>query len=300
MERNGLSTLSQPQEERDVNRVKTWVLIAALGGLFVLIGQWVGGGQGAVIALVIAFGFNFALYWFSDRIAIATSRAKPVTEQEMPDYYRIVRELTQAKGMPMPRLYVSEMAQPNAFATGRNEHHAAVAVTRGLLQVVDERELRAVLSHELSHVANHDILIGSIAAGIAMSITFLARMAFFFGGSDERNNPFGPFAFLIAWILAPLAAALIQMAVSRSREYQADKSGAELSHDPEALAGALRKLEVASKRIPAPATVGPAEAHLFIVNPLAGRRVQFANLFSTHPPTEERIARLDQMASQMR
>ncbi len=283
-----------------MNRVKTWVLIAALGGLFIVIGAAIGRGTGAIIALVFALIFNFAMYWFSDKIAIATTRSKPVTEQEYPQLYAIVRELTQAKGMPMPRIYVSPMNQPNAFATGRNAHHAAVAVTQGLLQIVDERELRGVLSHELSHVTNHDILIGSIAAGIAMSITFLARMAFFFGGSDERNNPFGPFAFLIAWILAPLAAALIQMAVSRSREYQADKSGAELSHDPEALAGALRKLEVASKRIPAPATVGPAEAHLFIVNPLAGRRVQFANLFSTHPPTEERIARLDQMASQMR
>jgi heat shock protein HtpX len=282
-----------------VNRVKTWVLIAALGGLFVLIGQWAGGGQGAIIALVIALGFNFAMYWFSDKIAIATSRAKPVTEQEMPDYYRIVRELTQAKGMPMPRLYVSEMAQPNAFATGRNEHHAAVAVTRGLLQIVDERELRAVLSHELSHVANHDILIGSVAAGIAMSITFLARFALFFGGSDDRNNAFGPFAFIIAWILAPLAAAVIQMAVSRSRESQADESGAYLSHDPLALASALAKLDAASKRIPAPASVGPAEAHLFIVNPLTGRRVQFANLFSTHPPTEQRIARLQEIAAQM-
>jgi heat shock protein HtpX len=283
-----------------VNRVKTWVLIAALGGLFIVIGAAIGRGTGAVIALVFALLFNFAMYWFSDKIAIATTRSKPVTEQEQPHLYAIVRELTQAKGMPMPRIYVSPMTQPNAFATGRNEHHAAVAVTQGLLQLVDERELRGVLSHELSHVTNHDILIGSIAAGIAMSITFLARMAFFFGGSDERNNPLGPFAFLIAWILAPLAAALIQMAVSRSREYQADQSGAELSHDPEALASALRKLEVASKRIPAPATVGPAEAHLFIVNPLAGRRAQFANLFSTHPPTEARIARLEQMAARSR
>ena len=281
-----------------MNRVKTWVLIAALGGLFVLIGGAITrSATGLFLGLAIGLIFNFAMYWFSDKIAIATTRSKPVTEQDQPQLYAIVRELTQAKGMPMPRIYVSPMTQPNAFATGRNEHHAAVAVTQGLLQLVDERELRGVLSHELSHVTNHDILIGSVAAGIAMSITLLARMAFFFGGGqDERNNPFGPFAFLIAWILAPLAAALIQMAVSRSREYQADQSGAELSHDPEALASALRKLEVASKRIPAPATVGPAEAHLFIVNPLAGRRVQFANLFSTHPPTEARIARLEQMA----
>jgi len=281
-----------------VNRVKTWVLIAALGGLFVLIGGAITrSATGLFLGLAIGLIFNFAMYWFSDKIAIATTRSKPVTEQDQPQLYAIVRELTQAKGMPMPRIYVSPMTQPNAFATGRNEHHAAVAVTQGLLQLVDERELRGVLSHELSHVTNHDILIGSVAAGIAMSITLLARMAFFFGGGqDERNNPFGPFAFLIAWILAPLAAALIQMAVSRSREYQADQSGAELSRDPEALASALRKLEVASKRIPAPATVGPAEAHLFIVNPLAGRRVQFANLFSTHPPTEARIARLEHMA----
>src|SRR5437867_7007129 len=252
------------------------------------------------VALIFALLFNFSMYWFSDKIAIATSRSKPVTEQEYPRLYAIVRELTEAKGMPMPRMYVSPMTQPNAFATGRNEHHAAVAVTQGLLQIVDDRELRGVLSHELSHVTNHDILIGSIAAGIAMSITFLARFAFFFGGGrDERNNPFGPFAFLIAWILAPLAAALIQMAVSRSREYQADQSGAELSHDPLALAGALRKLEAYSKKVPAPATVGPAEAHLFIVNPLAGRRVQFANLFSTHPRTEDRIARLEAMAGRV-
>ena len=286
------------KEGSGVNRVKTWVLIAALGGLFVAIGSLWGTG-GMTVALIFALLFNFSMYWFSDKIAIATSRSKPVTEQEYPELYAIVRELTQAKGMPMPRMYVSDMAQPNAFATGRNPEHAAVAVTKGLLQIVDERELRAVLSHELSHVTNHDILIGSIAAGIAMSITFLARFAFFFGGSDERNNPFGPFAFLIAWILAPLAAALIQMAVSRSREYQADESGAYLSHDPHALATALQKLEVYSKRIPAPASVGPAEAHLFIVNPLTGRNVQFRTLFSTHPPTEARIARLEEIAAHM-
>jgi heat shock protein HtpX len=274
------------------------VLIAALGGLFVLIGQLIGGAQGAVTALLIALAFNFAMYWFSDKIAIATTRSKPVTEQEYPQLYAIVRSLAAARDIPMPRIYVSDMAQPNAFATGRSPQHAAVSVTKGLLEMVDERELRGVLSHELSHVTNHDILIGSIAAGIAMAITFLARFAFFFGGGrDDRNNSFGPFAFLIAWILAPIAAALIQLAVTRSREYQADASGAELSDDPLALASALRKLETASKRIPAPATVGPAEAHLFIVHPLAGRRVEFASLFSTHPPTAERIARLEAMAA---
>jgi len=283
-----------------VNRVKTWVLIAGLGGLFIVIGSLIGGGRGATIALVIALVFNFSMYWFSDKIAIATTRSKPVTEQEYPQLYRIVRELTQAKDMPMPRMYVSDMAQPNAFATGRNAHHAAVSVTKGLLQMVDDRELRGVLSHELSHVVNHDILIGSVAAGIAMSITFLARFALFFGGGrDDRNNPLGIVGLLLAWILAPLAAALIQMAVSRSREYQADESGAYLSHDPAALASALRKLDAYSKKIPAPATVGPAEAHLFIINPLAGRRAQFGNLFSTHPPTEARIARLEQIASKI-
>jgi len=285
-----------------VNRVKTWVLIAALGGLFVLIGGLIGGGStaGFLWGLVFGLGFNFAMYWYSDKIAIATTRSKPVTEQEYPQLYAVVRELTAAKGMPMPRVYLSDMAQPNAFATGRNAHHAAVAVTKGLLQIVDERELRAVLSHELSHVINHDILIGSIAAGIAMSITFLARFALFFGGGgDSRDNPLGPIGLLLAWILAPLAAMLIQLAVTRSREYQADESGAYLSHDPQALASALRKLESYSKRIPAPATVGPAEAHMFIVNPLTGRNVQFKRLFSTHPPTEDRIARLEQIAAHM-
>jgi heat shock protein HtpX len=279
-----------------VNRVRTWVLIAALGGLFVLIGGMIGGSNGAVVALAIALIFNFSMYWFSDKIAIATTRSKPVTESDYPELYRIVRQLTQAKNMPMPRIYVSEMLQPNAFATGRNANHAAVAVTKGILQVLDERELRGVLAHELSHVANHDILIGSVAAAIAMSITFLARFAFFFGGSrDERNNPLGPFALIIAWVLAPIAAALIQMAVSRSREYQADESGAYLSHDPEALASALRKIDAVARRVPVPQTVAPAQAHMFIINPFSGHKMQFANLFSTHPPTEARIARLQQI-----
>jgi heat shock protein HtpX len=285
-----------------VNRVKTWVLIAALGGLFIVIGAAIGRGTGAIIALIFALIFNFAMYWFSDKIAIATTRSKPVTEQEQPRLYAIVRELTQAKGMPMPRVYVSPMTQPNAFATGRNEHHAAVAVTQGLLQMLDEREMRAVLSHELSHVANHDILIGSIAAGIATSIVFISRFALFFGGGrDDRDSAFGPVAMLIAWIVAPLAAALIQMAVSRSREYQADESGAYLSHDPEALASALRKIEAAAKQVPVPATVSPAQAHMFIVNPFSGRQAgqPFARLFSTHPPTADRIERLQEIAEKL-
>jgi heat shock protein HtpX len=285
-----------------INRVKTWVLIAAMGGLFVLIGAWLGGltalgpGGGAFVALVIALVFNFAMYWYSDKIAIASTRSKPVSEQEEPALYRIVRELTQLNHMPMPRVYVSEMMQPNAFATGRNPNHAAVSVTRGILQILDERELRGVLAHELSHVANRDILISSIAAAIGMSITFLARFALFFGGGDDnRGNAFG---LLFAWILAPLAAAIIQLAVSRSREYQADESGAILSHDPEALASALRKLEAAANQVPVPATVSPAQAHMFIVNPFRGRQAaaSLASLFSTHPPTPARIARLEEIA----
>jgi heat shock protein HtpX len=280
-----------------INRAKTWILIAALGGLFVLIGYAFFGSAGGWTFLLIALAINFALYWFSDRIAIATTRSRPVSEHEYRRLYAIVRELTQAQSMPMPKIYVSDMLQPNAFATGRNPEHASVAVTKGILQILDERELRGVLSHELSHVKNHDILINSIAAGIGMAITLLARFAFFFGGSDERNNPLGPFAFLIAWILAPIAAAIIQLAVSRSREYQADESGALLSRDPEALAQALRKLDAASKQVPAPATVSPAEAHLFIVNPFQGRGAgrSLANLFSTHPPTEARVARLEEI-----
>ena len=280
-----------------INRFKTWVLIAAMGGLFVLIGAAVGGwtqlgaSTGALIFLGIGLVFNFAMYWYSDKIAIATTRSKPVAEAQYPALYRIVRELAAEDQIPMPAIYVSEMAQPNAFATGRNPDHASVAVTAGILQVLDERELRGVLAHELSHVVNRDILISSIAAAIGMSITFLARFSLFFGG--DRNQ--GGLSVLVAWILAPLAAAIIQMAVSRSREYQADESGAFLSKDPDALASALRKLEQTSRQVPPPASVSPAEAHMFIVNPMAALKGKggFSSLFSTHPPTAERIARLE-------
>ncbi|MBI4261409.1 MAG: zinc metalloprotease HtpX [Actinobacteria bacterium] len=284
-----------------LNRAKTWILIAALGGLFVLIGFWVGGTGGASVALVLGLAFNFAMYWYSDRIAIATTRSKPVTESEAPELHRIVGELTGQANLPMPRLHVSEMTQPNAFATGRNPQHAAVSVTRGILQILDQRELRAVLAHELSHVANRDILVSSIASAIGMSIVFLSRFALFFGGGSRDRNPFGPFAFLIAWILAPLAAAIIQMAVSRAREYQADESGALLSQDPEGLASALRKLEASVRQVPVPATVSPAQAHMFIVNPFSGRNAAraFGSLFRTHPRTEERIARLEQIGRQL-
>jgi heat shock protein HtpX len=279
-----------------INRMKTWVLIAALGGLFVVIGSfW--GAQGAVLGLAIALVFNVAMYWWSGSIAVRTTRSKPVTEQEYPELYRIVRELAAADNLPMPQIYVSDMTQPNAFATGRNPENAKVAVTKGILQILDERELRGVLAHELSHVANHDILISSIAAAIGMSITFLARFAFWFGDDDNAN----PLLLLAAWIFAPIAAAIIQMAVSRSREYQADESGSYLSRDPEALASALRKLDGAVRAVPPPASVSPAAAHLFIMNPLAGLRGGgMSNLFSTHPPTAERIERLDAIAVQLR
>jgi heat shock protein HtpX len=277
-----------------INRVKSWLLIAVMAGLFVAVGAWIGGSQGALIALGLALVFNFAMYWASDRIAIAATRSKPVSEAEAPQLYAMVRELAVEARAPMPRIYISEMAQPNAFATGRNPEHAAVSVTQGILQILDERELRAVLAHELSHVLNRDILVSSIAAAIGSAFTYLAYMAFFFGGDDDES-PLGGFGFILIWLVAPIAAALIQMAVSRSREYQADESGAILSHDPDALASALLKLEETSKRVPAP--VNPAQAHLFIVNPLRPGGV--ATMFSTHPPTGDRVKRLQELAQRI-
>jgi heat shock protein HtpX len=206
-----------------INRVKTWLLIAALAGLFVAVGAWVGGAQGATVALGIALVFNFAMYWWSDRIAIAATRSRPVAEAEAPELYAIVRELAAEANAPMPRIYVSEMAQPNAFATGRSPDRAAVSVTRGILQILDRRELRGVLAHELSHVLNRDVLISTIASAIGTAFTYLAYMVLFFGGDDDES-PLGIFGFLLIWLVAPIAAAIIQMAVSRSREYQADES----------------------------------------------------------------------------
>jgi heat shock protein HtpX len=279
-----------------INKTKTWLLIAALAGLFVAVGAWIGGGQGATMALGLSFVFNAVMYWSSDRIAIAATRSKPVNEEQAPDLYRMVRELAAGANAPMPRIYISEMDQPNAFATGRNPEHAAVSVTRGILRILDPRELRAVLAHEMSHVMNRDILVSTIASSIASAFTYLAYMAFFFGGSDDDDSPIGALGFVLIWLVAPLAAGLIQMAVSRSREYQADESGAILSQDPEALASALLKMESTAKRVPAP--VNPAQAHLFIVNPLRAGGV--ASLFSTHPPTEERVKRLEQLAGSLK
>ena len=276
------------------NNVKTVVLLTALAALFVGVGGLFGQG-GLIIGIVLGLVFVGGSYWFSDKIAVRAAGAVPVSETDAPQLYAIVRDLTSRSGMPMPSIYVSPASQPNAFATGRNQDHAAVAVTQGLLQVLDQEELRGVLAHELSHVQNRDILIGSVAAAVALGITFLARMLMWgaiFGGMgggdrDRNGNIFGLIAMVI---FAPLAAALLQMALSRSREFEADRSGAELLGTGEPLARALEKIDAYAKQIPM--NVDPALATAYIINPLTGRKANFANLFSTHPPTEERIARL--------
>ena len=275
------------------NTIKTYVLMAALGGFLVLIGGVLFKGAGAAIGLAIGLVFVGGSYWFSDRIAIAASRAKPVTESEAPALYRMIREVATAAQVPMPRVYMTPDVQPNAFATGRNPEHAAVAVTRGITELLTEDELRGVIAHEMAHVRNRDILIGSVAAAIAMGITFVARMAMwgaFLGGGDDEDGGGNIFGLIFMMVLAPIAAMLLQMAISRSREFEADRTGAGFINDPEPLARALEKMQLAAKKIPM--DVNPAQASMYIVNPLSGRRVQFANLFMTHPPTEERIARL--------
>jgi heat shock protein HtpX len=274
------------------NTIKTYTLLAALGGMLVLVGSFFGRG-GAFIGLMIGLAFVGGSYWFSDKIAIRTARAVPVAEHEMPEYYRIMRELTQAAGMPMPALYITPDMQPNAFATGRNPEHAAVAVTQGILNILDWDELKGVLAHEISHIGNRDILIGSVAAAVAMGITFIARMAMWgamFGGGGNNDNRPNPIALLAFSLLAPLAAMVLQMALSRSREFEADRTGARLLGTGEPLARALAKLEQGARAVPM--AVDPVQAGKYIVNPLTGRKVQFANLFTTHPPMEERIARL--------
>jgi heat shock protein HtpX len=275
------------------NTLKTGVLLAGLGGLLIVAGQMIGGGNGAFIGFGIGILITGASYWYSDKIAVAAARAKPVTEQEAPQLYRIVKELAARANMPMPRLYLSPASQPNAFATGRNEKRAVVAVTQGLLQVLTEDELRGVLAHELSHVRNRDILITSVAAAIALGITMLARMLMFgamFGGMGNDREGQNPLGLIALMILAPLAAGILQMALSRSREFEADHDGAELLGSGESLARALEKIEAAAKQVPM--NVDPAHATAYIVNPLTGRKINFASLFSTHPPTAERVRRL--------
>ena len=281
------------------NTLRTTVLLAALTALIVWVGQMLGGGQGAVIALAFAAVMNVGSYWFSDRIVIAMYRAQPLSESDDPELYHLVHELAIQNHMPMPKLYLIPTESPNAFATGRNPDHAAVAVTAGIRRLLDRRELKGVLAHELAHVMNRDILISSIAATLAGAIMMLANMArwsmIFGGGQRDERDSGGGLGLLVGVIVAPIAAMLIQMAVSRSREFQADDTGARVSHDPEALASALQKIAAYSERIPLPAS--PSTAHLFIINPLRG--VAFQNLFSTHPPLEQRVARLQQIAAEM-
>ena len=276
------------------NGIKTAALLGLLSAAFILIGGAIGGARGLTIGLIIAVVMNGISYFYSDRIALASMHARPVSEAEQPAMYSIVRELATAAHQPMPRLYVSPTMQPNAFATGRSPRHAAVCATEGILQILDRREMRAVLGHELSHVYNRDILISSVAATLAAGITYIAQFALFFGGgNDDRDR--NPFVGLIMLILAPIAAGLIQMAISRSREYQADQSGAVLSDDPLALASALRKLQAGTQALPLPQQPAlVSTSHLMIANPFRGQGM--ASLFSTHPPMEQRIARLENMA----
>jgi heat shock protein HtpX len=273
------------------NTFKTAFLLTALTLLLMLIGRAFGGERGMLLALVIAAVFNFVSYFYSDKIALAMYRAKPATREELPRAYQAVERLTQRVGLPMPKIYVIPTDSPNAFATGRNPAHASVAVTQGILNLLNDEELEGVLAHELGHVRNRDILISSIAATLAGAITYLAeigRWGLIFGGMDREDRDGGGFGALLMLILAPFAAMLIQLAVSRSREYQADASGAHLTGNPYALASALAKLDAYSRRVPMAAT--PSTAHLFIIQPLLG--MNFGNLFSTHPPIAKRIERL--------
>ena len=278
------------------NTIKTVLLLGALSALLILGGQAFGGRNGLYLGLFFAVAMNFAGYFFSDKIALATYSAQPVTETENPEVYRrvapIVRNLTQRMGLPMPKLWLIPEDSPNAFATGRNPAHASVAFTTGILQIMDDREIEGVVAHELGHVLHRDILISSVAATIAAAITALARMAFWFGGSrSDDDNRGGGWGGLLMLILAPIAAMLIQMAISRTREFDADEASAKYTGTPYNLVSALQKLETYSKRIPMEAS--PATQHLFIIKPFTGQSLM--RLFSTHPSTEERIARLQAM-----
>jgi heat shock protein HtpX len=278
-----------------MNNLKTTFLLVLLTLLLIFAGNLIGGRGGAMIAFVLAMGMNFISYWFSDKIVLAMYRAKEVTENEAPALYTTVRMLVMRANLPMPKVYIMENPTPNAFATGRNPEHAAVAVTTGILDILSKDELAGVLAHELAHVQHRDILISTIAAAIAGAISMLANIAqwgMIFGGRDDRDGRGNIVASLALIILAPIAAMLVQMAVSRSREYEADKGGAIISGSPLSLANALRKLDRGVHQIPMDAN--PATAHMFIVSPLTGNA--FFKLFSTHPPIEERIARLEQMA----
>jgi heat shock protein HtpX len=286
--------------QRHFNGVKTAVLMVLLSGLILLAGSAIGGSSGLTIAFLIALVVNGISYFYSDKLALRSMRARPVSEAEQPMMYRIVRELSTASRQPMPRLYISPTQAPNAFATGRNPRNAAVCCTEGILGILDERELRGVLGHELSHVYNRDILISSVAAGMAAVIMYLGYLAWLLpiGRSNDDDGP-GPIGALAVLILGPVAAGLIQMAISRSREFQADASGAQITGDPLALASALRKLEHGTRALPLPPEPNlQTTSALMIANPF--RQQGMSSLFSTHPPMAERIARLEQMAGYQR
>ena len=278
------------------NTIKTTVLLALLTGLILAIGQYVGGSQGIVLAFAFAAVMNFSAYWFSDKLVLRMYSAQPVEEADAPELYQIVRKLTQQNQMPMPKVYIIPTDTPNAFATGRNPQNAAVAVTRGIMRILRPEELEGVLAHELAHVRNRDTLTSTVAATLAgaiMMIANIARWSAIFGGGQRDDDRGGVFGLLAMTILAPIAATLIQLAISRSREYEADATGARMTQNPFGLAAALEKLEQANEAMPMPST--PQTAHLFIVNPLSG--ASFARLFSTHPPLEDRIRRLRSMTS---
>lgn len=280
------------------NGLRTALLLGGMSALILAVGAWLGGGTGLQIAFVLALVSNGVAYFFSDRIALSAMRARPVSEVEQPTLYRIVRELSTQARQPMPRLYMSPTAQPNAFATGRSPRQAAVCVTYGLTRLLDERELRGVIGHELSHVYNRDILISSVAGALATMITWLSYISVFFGGSDDDEGP-GFLGALLMMVLGPVAAGMVQMAISRAREYQADEAGARLTGDPLALASALRKIEMGARRLPLPENSRLTSAsHLMIANPFSGSGI--GRLFSTHPPTSERVARLERMAGYRR
>ena len=273
-----------------MTRLRTWLLIAALSGLLVAIGFLLGG-RYIYLFLGLAVAMNFFSYFFSDKLALASSRAQPISQAQAPELYADIRELTQRAGLPMPRVYMTPAQQPNAFATGRNPSHAAVAVTQGLVQLMPREQVKGVLAHELSHVKNHDILVSSIAAMIGTVITWLSYMFMFFGGGDDNNSPLGGIGSLAALIVGPLAATLLQLGISRQREYLADASGARLLGRAAPLADALESLERAGQSIPM--QVNPATESLYIANPLSARGM--SKLFSTHPPIEERVRRLRAM-----
>lgn len=280
-------------ESESMNTLKTVGLLAVMTALLFWLGYSMSGGF--IWAIVLAVAFNFAAYFFSDKLALAATRARPVTEAEMPRVYGTVRRLATRMDMPMPSIYAIDSPQPNAFATGRNPKKAAVAVTTGILDILDHEELEGVLGHELAHVQNRDILISSIAAMLGAAIAILARMAFWFGGGNNRNNPLGIIGVLVSLIVAPLLAMLIRFAISRTREYQADHTGAEITGQPMKLASALQKISAGTERIPM--RVNEATSQLFIDNPLKAVRGRgMTKWFSTHPPVEERVERLQNMA----